>query len=369
MTTATYAKLIALLTTTGRSSPFHQSGSSQVEGRYRSPSVDPGCTIRLSRSPMARSGVVTALILVASLLVAGKALGATASGYIPFAPQTQVYVAQGNGGTGTHNCTNYGHGGGYDCYAWDFVPSGTSSIVSATSGRVVGLRNDDQAVLNCSAASDPTACFDSAGAFGNYVFVHNDDGSYAEYIHLTYGSVVVHVGDHIEVGQAVAQYGDTGNTAGYAHLHFSWLGGVSWTSETNFSVGYSIPGAFISIGNPTTGQTIISNNLTPGAPTTPAAREAPSVALAANQDGRLLEAGVANNGNIYEREQTTPDGPWGPFALQPGALATIALAANQDGRLLEAGVANNGNIYEREQTTPDGPWGPFALQPGALAGS
>jgi hypothetical protein len=38
-------------------------------------------------------------------------------------------------------------------------------------------------------------------------------------------------------------------------------------------------------------------------------------------DGRLVEIGVASNGNIYERVQASPGGAWGEFVQQPGALA------------------------------------------------
>ena len=52
---------------------------------------------------------------------------------------------------------------------------------------------------------------------------------------------------------------------------------------------------------------------------------------------------------------------------QPGALETVAMDANEDGRMVQVGVAANGAIYERTQTTPDGTWDPFVQQPGALA--
>ena len=49
-----------------------------------------------------------------------------------------------------------------------------------------------------------------------------------------------------------------------------------------------------------------------------------------------------------------------------GALDQIAIAANQNGLLDEVGIASNGDIFERTQTSPGGAWGAFVQQPGGL---
>ncbi len=215
-------------------------------------------------SSFVRAGLCLIIVAVMMSLftTVQSASAATANGYLPFPAGTTVHVFQGNGpGNGcTTHCTQP------DLYAWDFGASSGSSagmaIVSATSGTVIGLRNSYQGTCNN---------FFSSCAFGNYVFVHNDDGTYLEYLHLQPGSVVVSQNQHIVVGQPVGQIGATGYTGGFAHLHFSWLSSASGTGNSP-SVGNSIPGSFTGIGNPTIGQNLVSNNLGGTPPTSPAAR-------------------------------------------------------------------------------------------------
>ncbi|HWX45743.1 MAG TPA: M23 family metallopeptidase [Solirubrobacteraceae bacterium] len=123
-------------------------------------------------------------------------------------------------------------------------------IVSATAGTVIGMRGNFQGTC---------AYFNNSCAFGNYVFVHNDDGTYLEYLHMQFGSVLVTPGQHVVPGQAIGQIGATGYTGGFAHLHISWLSRASGTGDSP-SVADSIPGAFTGIGNPTTAQNLVSNN-------------------------------------------------------------------------------------------------------------
>lgn len=53
---------------------------------------------------------------------------------------------------------------------------------------------------------------------GNRVIIQHDDGTFAVYAHLRHGSAVVRPGDRAEVGQQLAQIGNTGNTS-EPHLH------------------------------------------------------------------------------------------------------------------------------------------------------
>ncbi|WP_218220307.1 M23 family metallopeptidase [Nesterenkonia sp. Act20] len=53
---------------------------------------------------------------------------------------------------------------------------------------------------------------------GNHVIVHHDDGTAAVYAHFRKGSVVVGVGQRVEVGEQLGEVGNTGNTS-EPHLH------------------------------------------------------------------------------------------------------------------------------------------------------
>ena len=55
--------------------------------------------------------------------------------------------------------------------------------------------------------------------FGNYIRVHNDDGTYSYYGHLKQGSLLVSVGDRVEPGQPIATMGSSGASTG-KHLHY-----------------------------------------------------------------------------------------------------------------------------------------------------
>jgi murein DD-endopeptidase MepM/ murein hydrolase activator NlpD len=57
---------------------------------------------------------------------------------------------------------------------------------------------------------------------GNYVIVAHDDGTYALYAHLKPGSVVVESGQRVEVGETLAQVGNSGGSQA-PHLHFGLI--------------------------------------------------------------------------------------------------------------------------------------------------
>jgi hypothetical protein len=59
-------------------------------------------------------------------------------------------------------------------------------------------------------------------ASGNYISLSLGNGLYAHYEHLKPGSLRVHRGDHVRVGQVVGALGYTGNSTGpHLHLHVS----------------------------------------------------------------------------------------------------------------------------------------------------
>jgi hypothetical protein len=55
----------------------------------------------------------------------------------------------------------------------------------------------------------------------NLVTIGHDDGTVAVYSHLTHGGALVAVGESVEAGDPVGRSGNTGNTGGFPHLHFS----------------------------------------------------------------------------------------------------------------------------------------------------
>jgi Peptidase family M23 len=221
-------------------------------------------SVRLARETAARrrrSAATIIAVAIALALTSPAAAQAVPKAYIPFPNGTQLHVEQawGNdpGGCSSH-CSQY------DYYAWDFVDKTRTrkateelKVVSATKGTVVGHRNDF-----------PGSCYPSCsvtGSFGNYVFVHNEDGTYVEYLHMKIGSVVVTDGQPVEVGDPIGQVGDTGNTTG-PHLHFGFQKSTSGTGN-NPSEGVSIESEFIGISHPFVGENITSNN--PGHGTKP----------------------------------------------------------------------------------------------------
>jgi murein DD-endopeptidase MepM/ murein hydrolase activator NlpD len=87
----------------------------------------------------------------------------------------------------------------------------------------------------------------------NYVFVKHDDGTVAFYAHLQQGSVVVQIGEHVEIGQRIAASGNSGTTGG-AHLHFGVY--ASWPPRE----GEDVPVTFRNVE----GQTYASGALMMG---------------------------------------------------------------------------------------------------------
>ena len=69
------------------------------------------------------------------------------------------------------------------------------------------------------AAWSGTGEFDGTRIAGNHVILDLGAGRYAMYAHMVPGSVTVHVGDHVHVGQKLGLLGNSGNTTG-PHLHF-----------------------------------------------------------------------------------------------------------------------------------------------------
>jgi hypothetical protein len=88
-------------------------------------------------------------------------------------------------------------------------------VHSATAGKVVGVVDD---IPNTPAGSFPPA-ITAERAGGNHVVVAFGGGHYAFYAHLQPGTVRVHVGQKVEVGQVLGLLGNSGNSNA-PHLHF-----------------------------------------------------------------------------------------------------------------------------------------------------
>jgi murein DD-endopeptidase MepM/ murein hydrolase activator NlpD len=95
-------------------------------------------------------------------------------------------------------------------YAVDFaLPEGTA-VYAARAGIVINVRHD-----SFHGAATP-AMLDQA----NVIEILHDDGTIAVYAHLQWDSIRVRIGQHVQLGEYIANSGNTGFTTG-PHLHFA----------------------------------------------------------------------------------------------------------------------------------------------------
>lgn len=117
---------------------------------------------------------------------------------LPYNVGESYFVNQGNS-------SGFGHSGFWR-YGYDFTMNIGTEILAARSGEVIH-------------ANDGTNDGDTSGT--NLITIEHDDGTVALYSHLTRNGVLVNVGDTVEQGELIGLSGNTGNTGGLAHLHFS----------------------------------------------------------------------------------------------------------------------------------------------------
>ena len=172
------------------------------------------------------------------LLVISSSVYSTPSGYYaPFEEGTSARVSQGNDGTASH----YGAG---DAYAVDFA--GQFAVYAPKDGTVDAIGTNSYIPPYC--VTHPTAWHGAA----NYVRVRHDDGLYSYYFHLA--SIDVQQGDKVYKGKTII--GTSGNTgcSTNTHLHFQL------SNAANMSRASSVRVYFDDIGDPTEGNTYVSQN-------------------------------------------------------------------------------------------------------------
>jgi len=103
------------------------------------------------------------------------------------------------------NCSGFGHSDFWK-YGYDFVMDIGTVVTAARSGTVIhandGARDGDRTRTNL-------------------VTIEHEDGTVALYSHLTLNGVLVTAGQTVNAGDTIGLSGDTGNTGGLPHLHFS----------------------------------------------------------------------------------------------------------------------------------------------------
>jgi murein DD-endopeptidase MepM/ murein hydrolase activator NlpD len=122
----------------------------------------------------------------------------------PFPASVHLTVLQGALGKFSHFT------GSQDEYAVDWrAPEGTP-ICAARAGIVTGVRQD-----RTLGGTDPALRGKS-----NYIIIRQDDGTYAEYLHLQANGALVAIGDKVLEGQEIGRSGSTGLSS-TPHIHFA----------------------------------------------------------------------------------------------------------------------------------------------------
>ena len=95
-------------------------------------------------------------------------------------------------------------------YAVDIaMPDGTA-VYAARAGTVINVRHDSFRGGTVAAMADQA----------NLIEILHEDGTIAVYGHLHWDSIRVHIGQHVALGEYIADSGNTGFSSG-AHLHFA----------------------------------------------------------------------------------------------------------------------------------------------------
>jgi murein DD-endopeptidase MepM/ murein hydrolase activator NlpD len=104
-------------------------------------------------------------------------------------------------------------------YAVDIaLPDGTQ-VYAAREGTVINVRHD------AFRGGLSPVMMDQA----NVIEILHDDGTIAMYAHLHWDSIRVHIGEHVERGEYIANSGSTGFSSG-PHLHFCVIRNAGFTA-------------------------------------------------------------------------------------------------------------------------------------------
>lgn len=117
---------------------------------------------------------------------------------LPYAAGAKYRVNQAN-------CSGHGHRNFWN-HGYDFVMDIGTPVLAAREGEIGWARD---------------GCSDGDGRCTNLITIRHADGTVALYSHLTNGGVEVRPGQHVTAGQTIGKSGNTGNTGGLPHLHFS----------------------------------------------------------------------------------------------------------------------------------------------------
>ena len=116
---------------------------------------------------------------------------------LPYPVGEKYYVNQAN-------CSGYGHSNFWN-HGYDFTMQ-IGTIITASRSGIVGWAKD--------------GCNDGDQNCTNLITIIHDNGTVAVYSDLTKG-LLVNSGDKIEAGDTIGKSGNSGNTGGLPHLHFS----------------------------------------------------------------------------------------------------------------------------------------------------
>ena len=105
--------------------------------------------------------------------------------------------------------SQFTHTGPDSQYAVDIALPDGSQVYAAREGTVINVRHD------AFRGGISPAMMDQA----NVIEILHDDGTIAMYAHLHWDSIRVHIGEHVERGEYIANSGNTGFSSG-PHLHF-----------------------------------------------------------------------------------------------------------------------------------------------------
>lgn len=123
---------------------------------------------------------------------------------LPFSKGKSYRVGQSYDGDFSHS--------GNIRYSVDFMMPLKSQIRAARSGYVVQLKEDSNRGGTAEVYKDQS----------NFVVIEHDDGTFAEYAHLSENGVLVNLGQKVYEGQIIGLSGNTGYSSG-PHLHFMVL--------------------------------------------------------------------------------------------------------------------------------------------------